>query len=78
MLFLDASQRLSGHARLDLYDMQGRLLASLDLEPFREGSGGGFAIPLERFARLGAARLVLVLRGAGRAQPFTLVLGGRS
>ncbi len=76
MLRLDASQRIGAHARLQLYDLAGRLMGSLELDAFRVGDG--FAIPLDRFARYGTSRLVIVLRGAGRVQPFTLVLGGHS
>ena len=51
-------------------------LGRISLEAFR--SGNGFAIPLARLAQFRAARLVLVLRGAGRAQTFTIAIGGRS
>jgi hypothetical protein len=60
---------------LDVFDLRGRWLGRIDLAPFRTGSG--FAIPLDRLARFGASRLVLILRGAGKARPFTLALGGR-
>jgi hypothetical protein len=76
MLKLDALARIGAGARLDLYDLRGRLVMSLALEAYR--TGNGFAIPLEAFRKSGAARLLLVLRGAGRVQPFTLILGGQS
>jgi hypothetical protein len=62
-------------ARLDVFDPMGRLLLSLDLSRYRRD--GGFAVPLEMLRRLAAARVVVVLRGAGRPVPFTLALGGR-
>lgn len=74
-LRLDAPDRMGAGAWLDIFDMQGRMLGHIGLDAFRSGSG--FAIPLERLARFRAARIVLILRGAGRALPFTLAFGGR-
>ncbi|GEM_PF-2213709 len=72
----DAGLDLTAKApRLEIYDIRGRLVLSLSLEGYR--SGDGFAIPLEILQRLGSSRLVLVLRGAGRVQPFSLNIGGR-
>ena len=66
---------LRAPARLEVFDIGGRRLGAIDLEAFRLGDG--YAIPLDRLARFGSQRLVLVLRGAGAAKPFTLFLGGR-
>ncbi|MEO7777428.1 MAG: hypothetical protein ABIY63_07850, partial [Fibrobacteria bacterium] len=61
--------------RLEIYDIRGRLVMSLSLEEFR--SGEGFAIPLGLLKRFGTSRLVLILRGGGRVQPFSMNLGGQ-
>ena len=60
---------------LEVYDLQGRLVLRVHLEQFRKGSD--YAIPIEFLRRLGMGRLVLVLRGAGKPQSFSLYLGGR-
>jgi hypothetical protein len=73
-LILDAADRLAAGAWIEIFDMQGRRLGRLDLAAFR--SGNGYAVPLARLGRFGASRLLLVLRGAGRAKPFTLAFGG--
>jgi hypothetical protein len=74
-LMLEAPERMAAGAWLEIFDMQGKRLGRLSLDAFR--AGNGFAIPLARLADFRAARLVLVLRGGGRAQTFTLALGGR-
>lgn len=64
--------------RLDIYDLRGRLVLSLDLASFRTGNGrGGYSIALEALGSLGRARYHLVLRGAARLQSYSLFLGGR-
>ncbi|MDB5047396.1 MAG: hypothetical protein JWO30_467 [Fibrobacteres bacterium] len=60
--------------RLEIYDLRGRMVASFSLADFR--SANGFAIPIEFLRRLGHSGLVLILRGAGRVQPFSLTFGG--
>jgi hypothetical protein len=62
-------------ARLEVYDLRGRLLLALPLAAFR--TGDGFAIPLDVLRRLGQHRVFLVLRGAAGMPPFALNLGGR-
>ena len=74
-LWLDASARIAAGAWIEILDLRGRSLGRLDLEAFR--SGNGFAIPLDRLARFGAGRLVVVLRGAARGQSFAIAMGGR-
>lgn len=72
-LRLEMPTRLSG-AWIDIFDMRGRWLGKLDLDAFR--SGGGYLIPLKSLERFGAGRVALMLRGASRALPFTVALGG--
>lgn len=74
-LMLEAPERMPAASWLEIFDMQGKRLGRVSLETFR--SGNGFAIPLRRLADFRAARLVLILRGGGRMQTFTLALGGR-
>lgn len=71
-----AARAGSGAPRLEIYDLGGRLMASIRLDGFRQG--GGFAIPIGYFLKFGRHRIVLVLRGAGRMQSFTFNAGGRS
>ena len=75
MLRLEGLARTRTAVRVEIFDIGGRKLGMLELEAFR--SGDGYAVPLDRLARFGRKRLVLVLRGAGAAKPFTLFLGGR-
>lgn len=74
MLRVEGIGRIRSAAKVEIYDIGGRRLGVLDLEAFRIGEG--YAIPLDRLARFGRNRLVLVLRGAGAVKPFTLFLGG--
>lgn len=74
-LRVDASARIGAGAWIEIFDLRGRSLGRLDLDAFR--SGNGFAIPLDRLGRYGAARVVVVLRGAAGIRPFTLAVGGR-
>ncbi len=74
MLRIQATATSGLRPWLEIYDLQGRLLFRLSLAEYRRGQI--FAVPLSLLQHLQKDRVVLVLRGAGKALPYLISLRG--